>query len=275
MFVKAKKTILVVLTVSLLLSGCVSDRGLLADLGLQKSSHAPNIVLILTDDQDLLLDSMDAMPQVDALLAKRGTTFSNFFVNLPLCCPARTTLLRGQYPHNHGVLTNLWPTGGFAKAYVDGIEQATIATTLQRRGYRTALVGKYLNGYPFKTDPMYIPPGWDEWWAPITDTAYGSYGYQVNHNGLLEEYGFAPRGLHHRRDGQAGDQLSSPRRRPYRRRRRSSWPSTCTHRTARPSPPRATRVCSPMPKPPDALVQRSRRQRQAAVHPGLPDLDAG
>ena len=85
---KVKQIILTVFTVSLVLSGCVSDRGLLADLGLQKSSHAPNIVLILTDDQDLLLDSMDAMPQVNALLAKRGTTFSNFFVNLPLCCPA-------------------------------------------------------------------------------------------------------------------------------------------------------------------------------------------
>ena len=180
------------LVVSLVLSGCVSDRGLLADLGLQKSSHAPNIVLILTDDQDLLLDSMEAMPQVNALLAKRGTTFSNFFVNLPLCCPACATLLRGQFPHNHGVMTNLWPTGGFAKAYVDGVEQATFATALQGAGYRTALVGKYLNGYPFKTEPTYIPPGWDEWWAPITDTAYGSYGYQVNHNGQIEEYGFGP-----------------------------------------------------------------------------------
>ena len=189
---KVKQIILAVLVISFVLSGCVSDRGLLADLGLQKSSHAPNIVLILTDDQDLLLDSMEAMPQVDALLAKRGTTFSNFFVNLPLCCPARATLLRGQFPHNHGVTTNLWPTGGFAKAYVDGIEQATFATALQGAGYRTALFGKYLNGYPFKTEPTYIPPGWDEWWAPITDTAYGSYGYQVNHNGQIEEYGFGP-----------------------------------------------------------------------------------
>ena len=88
--------------------------------------------------------------------------------------------------------TNLWPTGGFAKAYVDGIEQATFATALQGAGYRTALFGKYLNGYPFKTEPTYIPPGWDEWWAPITDTAYGSYGYQVNHNGQIEDYGFGP-----------------------------------------------------------------------------------
>ena len=86
---KIKQSILVALVLSLLFSGCVSDRGMLTDLGLRKDTQPPNIVMILTDDQDLLLGSMDYMPQVDALLAKQGTTFSNFFVNLPLCCPAR------------------------------------------------------------------------------------------------------------------------------------------------------------------------------------------
>lgn len=186
------KAMMLVVMVAALLSGCVSERGLLADWGLRKEPPPPNIVLILTDDQDLLLGSMEVMPQVEALLAQQGTTFTNFFVNLPLCCPARASLLRGQYPHNTGILTNLWPTGGFAKAYVTGIEQDTIATALQSAGYRTALFGKYLNGYPFKTEPTYIPPGWDEWWAPITDTAYSSYNYQVNNNGQLEEYGSAP-----------------------------------------------------------------------------------
>lgn len=189
---KTKRIIALTLALSLLVSGCVSDRGLLADLGQRKESQPANIVMILTDDQDLLLDSMQAMPQVEALLAQRGTTFSNFFIGLPLCCPARATLLTGQYSHNNGILTNLWPTGGFAKAYATGVEQATIATALQDTGYRTALIGKYLNGYPFKSDPTYIPPGWDEWWAPITDTAYGSYGYEVNHNGQIEKYGYEP-----------------------------------------------------------------------------------
>jgi arylsulfatase A-like enzyme len=180
------------LALSLLVSGCVSDRGLLADLGLRKDRQPPNIVMVMTDDQDLLLDSMEYMPQVDALLARRGTTFSNFFANLPLCCPARAMVLSGEYSHNNGIMTNLWPTGGFAKAYATGFEQDTFATALQEAGYRTALLGKYLNGYPLKSEPTYIPPGWDYWWAPITDSAYASYDYQVNHNGQIEEYGSSP-----------------------------------------------------------------------------------
>jgi arylsulfatase A-like enzyme len=89
-------------------------------------------------------------------------------------------------------MTNLWPTGGFAKAYATGFEQDTFATALQEAGYRNALLGKYLNGYPLKNEPTYIPPGWDYWWAPITDSAYASYDYQVNHNGQIEEYGSSP-----------------------------------------------------------------------------------
>lgn len=189
---KLRRLVILMLVVSVLVSGCVSDRGLLADLGLRKDRQPANIVMIMTDDQDLLLDSMQYMPQVDALLAKQGTTFSNFFASLPLCCPARAMVLSGQYSHNNGIMTNLWPTGGFAKAYTTGFEQDTIATALQEAGYRTALLGKYLNGYPFRSDQTYIPPGWDYWWAPITDSAYASYEYQVNHNGQIEEYGSRP-----------------------------------------------------------------------------------
>ena len=189
---RTRKFILTILALSLLLSGCVSNRGLLADLGLGAEGRQPNIVMVLTDDQDLLLDSMDYMPNVEALLAKRGTTFSNFFVSLPLCCPARAMVLRGEYSHNNGILTNLWPTGGFAKAYATGLEYNTIGTALRDAGYRTALIGKYLNGYPFTDNPTYIPPGWDEWWVPITDSAYNSYDYKVNHNGVIEAYGSAP-----------------------------------------------------------------------------------
>lgn len=188
---KRIRSLVLALLALLVLSSC-SGSDVLVQMGLRAAPPPANIVMILTDDQDLLLGSMDYMPQTQALLADRGVTFSNFFVNLSLCCPARASLLRGQYPHNTGILSNLWPTGGFAKAYYTGIEQDTVATDLQRAGYRTALFGKYLNGYPLISDPTYIPPGWDEWWAPITDSAYGSYNYQVNHNGMVESYGGGP-----------------------------------------------------------------------------------
>jgi N-acetylglucosamine-6-sulfatase len=188
----ARRLIVTAAVALLLITGCGSDGGLLANLDESREAQRPNIVVIMTDDQDLLLDSMEYMPQVEKLLTRQGTTFSNFIVNLPLCCPARAMMLRGEYPHNNGIMTNLWPTGGFAKAYATGLEHDTVATALQSAGYRTALLGKYLNGYPLKDQPTYVPPGWDKWWAPITDSAYGSYDYQVNHDGQIEDYGSAP-----------------------------------------------------------------------------------
>lgn len=92
----------------------------------------------------------------------------NFFVNVSLCCPSRTNILRGQYAHNTGVLTNSRPDGGFQKAYSQGLEKETIATSLQANGYQTALISKYLNGYPDTApDDTYIPPGWTEWYSPM------------------------------------------------------------------------------------------------------------
>src|SRR5262245_42641065 len=64
----------------------------------------PNIVLIVTDDLDVA--SLDYMPKLRAFLAGMGTTFSRSFSVAPVCCPSRATMLRGQYTHNHRVLTN-------------------------------------------------------------------------------------------------------------------------------------------------------------------------
>src|SRR5262245_21272146 len=91
---------------------------------------SPNIILTLTDDQDVQLASGDFMPNVKKLLAQQGTSCDNFYVPRSLCCPSRTTILRGQYPHNTGVLTNNLPDGGFEKAHTTGIESATVATLL-------------------------------------------------------------------------------------------------------------------------------------------------
>jgi arylsulfatase A-like enzyme len=49
------------------------------------------------------------MPNVQRLIADKGTTFTRNYSPDPICCPARATVLTGQYPHNHGVLDNVWP----------------------------------------------------------------------------------------------------------------------------------------------------------------------
>jgi arylsulfatase A-like enzyme len=159
---------------------------------LATSPPRPNLVVILTDDQDLLLDSMTAMPQTVALLGGEGVTFSQATVPLSSCCPARATLLRGQYAHNHGVYSNQLPDGGFARFHQLGRERRTIATALEQAGYRTALFGKYLNGYPGGVSPRYVPPGWSEWASPVAGDAYGQFDYTLNQDGRLVEHGHRP-----------------------------------------------------------------------------------
>src|SRR5262249_5848131 len=74
-----------------------------------ESAH-PNIKLILTDDHDL--KTLAHTPRVQALLVKQGLTFKTPFVTTPLSCPARASILTGQYPHNHNILSNAPPLGG-------------------------------------------------------------------------------------------------------------------------------------------------------------------
>jgi N-acetylglucosamine-6-sulfatase len=152
----------------------------------------PNILLILTDDLDLELGGFDAMPRVQRLVAGPGTTFSSFFVPISLCCPSRASLLLGRFAHNHLVYSNDPPDGGFGLFQQLGHEDATIATALQAAGYRTALLGKYLNGYPHGVPHDYVPPGWDEWYVPSNGDPYSGFHYLLNENGRLVAYGSTP-----------------------------------------------------------------------------------
>ena len=89
----------------------------------------PNIIVIQTDDQ--AAESMKVMDNTRTQLGDRGATFTNHFVNWPVCCPSRATLLTGQYSQNHGVLGNSAPEGGF-QAFDNS---KTTAVWLQNRGY--------------------------------------------------------------------------------------------------------------------------------------------
>jgi N-acetylglucosamine-6-sulfatase len=143
----------------------------------------PNVILILTDDlavNDLNPRALRHMPNLESLLIEKGTTFDNAFVTNSLCCPSRATILRGQYTHNHQILSNEPPLGGFQKFRYLGHENSTMATWVKEQGYRTAFFGKYLNGY----NETYVPPGWDEWYA-VT----GNYlSHTFNENGHLVSY---------------------------------------------------------------------------------------
>lgn len=141
--------------------------------------NRPNIVFILTDDQTLSM--MSALPKTKNLIVNAGTTFDYAENPLPLCCPARATLLTGQYPHNHGVMANQGADGGF-----DALDNTnTYAKWLHNAGYKTVQVGKYLNGYnKHKTEPL----GWDDWWA-LSKNPFLMWDYTINHNGTEITYG--------------------------------------------------------------------------------------
>ena len=143
----------------------------------------PNVVLIVADD--LRADDLAAMPAVHTHLVAQGTTFTQCLTATPGCAPARASILRGQYPHNHGVLRGNGPRGGFGRFREQGHETSTLATWLHNAGYRTALIGKYLNAYPIGAAPTHLPPGWDEWAAA---TKGGYTGFELNENGSLTRY---------------------------------------------------------------------------------------
>lgn len=186
----------------------------------------PNIIFLLADDLSLAVMDLAAnatlddgsllMPNFRRYIRDKAVDFRQAFSPNPVCCPARATLLTGQYSHNHGALSNV-VRNGTAVRMQDGSDQNgdgapdgdTIALALQRAGYRTGYVGKYLNGYGALiqfppgaerdasyqrqvdrygapktrvllpvipgTGLAYEPPGWTEWYGALDPTVYCMY----------------------------------------------------------------------------------------------------
>ncbi|MFD1932499.1 sulfatase [Nonomuraea mangrovi] len=152
------------------------------------SQTRPNIVLILADD--LEYGVLEHFPAITSQLVRQGASFDHVFVTNSWCCPSRASILRSQYVHSHTVWTNTAPEGGFSRFYTAGLDRSTIGSWMRGAGYRTALMGKYLNHYPGGVAPAtYVPPGWDQWAVPVK-RLYEEYDYTLNENGRLVEYGW-------------------------------------------------------------------------------------
>jgi N-acetylglucosamine-6-sulfatase len=137
------------------------------------------VVVIMTDDQTAA--SLSTMQHVNALLAGEGTKFDQAIDSFPLCCPSRATNLTGQYAHNHGVLHNNPPFGGFIQ--LDSTN--TLPVWLSNAGYRTMHVGRYLNGYEAKYG---IPPGWTDWVGLPHSAAFNYVTWKAFDHGVLRSY---------------------------------------------------------------------------------------
>ena len=156
----------------------------------------PNILVLITDDQDVQLGSLQFMPKTLRLLRQRGADFVNAFVSTPICCPSRSTIFSGMYAHNHNVVTNNQNCSGENWRYVskeklqffsrsrNSHEKATFAVPILEAGYRTGFFGKYLNEY----DGSWVPPGWSKWLGLVRNSRY--YNYSLNDNGQLRWHGF-------------------------------------------------------------------------------------
>ena len=174
---RARLVVLSVLLASLLVADWQASPGGTVGPAVSKALTRPNILLILTDDQNT--EAMQAMSYLPGRPYGSWISFPNAFINTPTCCPSRATLLSGQHSNHHQVPDNS------RGASLD--DTSTVATWLRAAGYRTGLVGKYLNGYPYASQPVnYVPPGWDTWAAFSGGESY--YRYTLNVNGTLVSY---------------------------------------------------------------------------------------
>ena len=177
------------------------------------SEAAPNIVVIMTDDQDDT-GSIAYMPKLRALVGEQGLTFKNSFVDLPLCAPSRASFFTGQAAHNTGIKANNPLDDGGWESFKDK-EANALPVWLKQAGYTTALFGKYINRYgqqstwgawlawagnlinvelkgPTVGNPRdWVPPGWDLWFA-FTGSRARYFDYAVNENGTILYFDHSP-----------------------------------------------------------------------------------
>ena len=155
-------------------------------------SQIRNVVLLLADDLDWPL--FDGVPRLSEFM-DQGTTLTNFVVTESLCCPSRSSIMRGQYVHNHKVISNIPQTGGGWQTFYDlGRQKDCLPVWLSEAGITTSHFGKYLNGFPSrKQKPTYTPPGWANFVSTTRGkVAYTGYNYTLNTNGTLQKYGDQP-----------------------------------------------------------------------------------
>jgi arylsulfatase A-like enzyme len=161
----------------------------------QAQTPPPNVVLIVADDmrwdeagvETLLGETFPQgyLPTIRGTLVAGGFHAKNAFNVNSLCCPSRASILTGNYSHTTGVWNNQNDvTKGGWKAFRPR-EGSTLATWFDAAGYRTALMGKYFNGY---NQTGYVPPGWDRWVA-IQNSTVGYYNYTLAIDGTPRSYG--------------------------------------------------------------------------------------
>jgi arylsulfatase A-like enzyme len=136
------------------------------------NDNRPNILIIITDDQRTA-GTFGVMPKTKSWFKRRGVIFPRAVVTTPLCCPSRASISTGLYVHNHGIVRR------WTKSKASELADNAVERYLDDSGYRTAIFGKYLVGWPTERDP----PHFDEWAIIRVPHGVSYYGGEVNENG--------------------------------------------------------------------------------------------
>ncbi|KFY03339.1 hypothetical protein O988_01570 [Pseudogymnoascus sp. VKM F-3808] len=112
-----------------------------------RETRRPNVVFILTDDQDVHLDSLEYMPLLRKNLIEKGTQFTKHYCTTAICCPSRVTLWTGKAAHNTNVTDVSPPYGGYPKFVSQGLNKNYLPIWLQEAGYNTYYTGKLFNAH--------------------------------------------------------------------------------------------------------------------------------
>ncbi|KAJ8081538.1 hypothetical protein PM082_007383 [Marasmius tenuissimus] len=153
-----------------------------ADSALASTGSQPNIILIITDDQDVRTGTIDYMPKLRSAVAEQGTTYERFYAPVSLCCPSRVSLLRAQYAHNHNVTFVSGDFGGYHLFHEKGHNDAYLPVFLQGAGYGTYYTGKLMNGLTAPQISQSPPKGWTHSDFLVDPNAYLYYNASFSNN---------------------------------------------------------------------------------------------
>ena len=125
-----------------------------------------NVILIVNDDTGYgelgCYGASDLQtPHLDALAAS-GIRLTHYYTSLPVCSPARASILTGRYPQRVGV------TGVLRQQHDDTglhVDEVTLAEVLRQNGYATGLVGKWHAGVGPGCRPL--ERGFDEFYGAL------------------------------------------------------------------------------------------------------------
>ena len=144
-------------------------------------AQKPNIIVLESDDQSVSQFQRAIMPRTFREIVDSGTTFSQMVATPPLCCPSRAATITGDYPHNNGVIDN------GRRAYPKLVDKENVLPVwLQRAGYRTGLVGKFIDGY-VRAGGRLPAPGWDHWFMFGKPRSY--WGPTILDNDRFRKFG--------------------------------------------------------------------------------------